>query len=374
MSLNKQGEIIIYKTLDGNTEIEVTMEGEDIWLTQDEMAVLYQRSTKTISEHIIKIYADKEAAVEDTMRKSGNPGKTFRNVKNQYNLDIILSVGYKVNSRQGVHFRKWVNDQMRELLTKGFVMNDEKLKGTKKDHFQELQERVRSIRTSEKNFWDKIKEVFSSTSADYDKNSEIAKSFFATTQNMFHYAITHHTAAEIVSGRADAKAPNMGMTVVKGQEVTPEDAKVAKNYLTEFELKQLNLLADQFLSFAELQSLERRLMYMSTWVSKLIDFLKLNDKEILQDKGKVSAEVGRQIALKEYTKYKQQQAIDLQNMLDEKEYRSERQTEMRGLFDEFGDSIDEKETDEDEQQKPFNLNKSLKALMSVPPPKKDKEK
>ncbi|RYY07813.1 MAG: hypothetical protein EOP43_02115 [Sphingobacteriaceae bacterium] len=374
MSDNKNGEIVIYRTPDGKTEIEVSLDNDTVWLTQDELGLLFQKGTSTISEHILNIYADGELKSSDTMRKSGNPGNTFKKPKNLYNLDVIISLGYRINSRQAIHFRIWATEQIKQLLVKGFVLNDEKLKGTKKDHFQELQERVRSIRTSERNFWDKIKDVFATTSSDYDKSSEIAKTFFATTQNMFHYAITHHTAAEIVVERANYRAPFMGLTTSKGQEITPEDAKIAKNYLTEFELKQLTLLADQFLSFAELQSLERRPMYMATWVSKLIDFLKLNDKDILQDKGKVSAEVGKQIALKEFTKYKEQQAKDLQAMLDEMEYRSERQTEMRGLFDEFGESLDDKDVSEEPEIKPFDLNKELKSIMSVPPPKKDKEK
>lgn len=348
MNNDKQGEIIIYKTLDGSTEIEVApdLDNDTIWLTQAQIAILFQSSKQNISLHLKNLFASKEldnSVVKENLTTASD-SKNYKTLS--YNLDAILAIGFRVNSRQAAHFRVWAAKQLKELLIKGFVMNDEKLKGTKKDHFQELQERVRSIRTSERNFWDKIKDVFATTSDDYDKHSEIAQTFFATTQNMFHYAITHHTAAEIVSGRADANAPFMGMVTFKGKEITPEDTKIAKNYLTEFELRQLTLLADQFLSFAELQSLERRQMYMSTWVSKLIDFLKLNDKDILQDKGKVSAEVGKQIALKEYTKYKMQQAMDLQNMLDEIEYKEEKEATKRAAF--FNDQHDSYENEDNE--------------------------
>lgn len=353
MSKALTNEVLIYKTLDGNNQVEVNVDvtADTVWLTQKQMSDLFQKDSDTIGLHIRNIYKDAELQEDRTTEKSSVVQKEGnRNIKrevNFYNLDVIISVGYRVNTKQGVHFRIWATQQLKELLVKGFVLNDDKLKGTKKDHFQELQERVRSIRTSERNFWDKIKEVFATTSDDYDKHSEIAQTFFATTQNMFHYAITHHTAAEIVSGRADANAPLMGMTTFKGKEITPEDTKIAKNYLTEFELKQLTLLADQFLSFAELQSLERRQMYMSTWVSKLIDFLKLNDKDILQDKGRVSAEVGKQIALKEYAKYKEQQAKDLQKMLDEMEYKVELEASKREtlFYDEY-DSYEDNEVEE----------------------------
>ena len=260
MSENK-GQILIYKTPTGATEIEVTLENETIWLTQKQMAVLFQKDSDTIGLHIKNVYQEAELQEYGTTEKYSVVQKEgSRNVKrevNFYNLDVIISVGYRVNSIQGTHFRIWATKQLKELMIKGFVIDDEKLKGTKSNYFDELYDRVRSIRVSERNFWQKIKDIFAFGSIDYESNSEIAQTFFATVQNMFHYAIHEHTAQELIKERADGQKENMGLKTWYGREITKQDTTIAKNYLTELELKRLNLLSDQFLSFAELQSLEK---------------------------------------------------------------------------------------------------------------------
>lgn len=303
---DRNSDILIYRTPQGSTEIEVRIDGETVWLTQGQIAHIFQTSKQNISNHMKNILAEGElieSAVVKENLTTASDGKKYNTLF--YNLDAILSIGYRVNSIQGTHFRIWATTQLREFLVKGFVLDDARLKGEKTNYFDELYERVREIRVSEKNFWEKIKDIFSATSMDYDSHSEIAKRFFATVQNMFHYAIHQHTASELIKERADAYKDNMGLYTWSGKEITKKDVVIAKNYLTELEIKRLNLLSDQFLSFAELQSVEKRPMYMATWVSKLIDFLKLNEKPILSDAGKVSAEVGKQLAVREFDKFDQ---------------------------------------------------------------------
>ncbi|MFI5139609.1 MAG: RhuM family protein [Sphingobacteriales bacterium] len=307
MNEDKKGQILIYRAPSGSTEIEVDLHNESVWLSQKQISDLFQKDTDTIGLHIKNIYQTGELQENGTTEKNSVVQREGnRNVKREigfYNLDMIISIGYRVNSIQGTHFRIWATQQLKQYLIKGFVLDDAKLRGTKGNYFEELQERVREIRVSEKNFWEKVKDIFASTSMDYESSSEIAKKFFATVQNMFHYAIHQHTASELITERADAYKDHMGLYTWSGQEITKKDVLVAKNYLTELEIKRLNLLSDQFLSFAELQSVEKRPMFMSTWVTKLIDFLKLNEKPILTDAGKVSAEVGKQIALKEFERF-----------------------------------------------------------------------
>ena len=283
--------IIIYNAEDGQTKIDVLLEGDTVWLTQDQMAELFDKSKSTINEHIRNVYNEKELETEQTMRKFGNSEFSPKITKptNIYNLDVIISVGYRVSSIRGTQFRIWATQKLKEYIIKGFVMDDERLASGRvhKTYFEEWEERIRKIRTSEANFYQKVRDVFA-TSADYNPKLEYAKQFFSTVQNKFHYAITGLTAAEIVSKRVDSTKLNMGLTNWKGEVVTRAQAEVAKNYLEELELKRLNLLVEQFLSFAELQSVEKRVMYMEDWIVKLDAFLVLNDKDILGDAGKVS--------------------------------------------------------------------------------------
>jgi len=281
-------QIIIYNTEDGEIKIEARMKDETVWLTQDQMADLFDKAKSTINEHIQNVYDEKELILENTMRKFGNSEFSTKPT-NYYNLDVIISVGYRVKSLRGTQFRIWATDKLKEYIIKGFVMDDERLAEgrVRKTYFEEWEERIRRIRTSEANFYQKVRDVFA-TSADYNSKADYAKLFYATVQNKFHYAITGLTAAEIVSARIDSQKENMGLTNWKGEIITREQAQIAKNYLEELELKRLNLLVEQFLSFAELQSVEQRVMYMKNWIHKLDDFLVLNEKKILQSAGDIS--------------------------------------------------------------------------------------
>src|SRR3972149_3030685 len=281
-------QIIIYNTEDGEIKIEARMKDETVWLTQDQMADLFDKAKSTINEHIQNVYDEKELILENTMRKFGNSEFSTKPT-NYYNLDVIISVGYRVKSLRGTQFRIWATDKLKEYIIKGFVMDDERLAEgrVRKTYFEEWEERIRRIRTSEANFYQKVRDVFA-TSADYNHKTDYAKLFYSTVQNKFHYAITGLTAAEIVSARINSQKENMGLTNWKGNILTREQAQIAKNYLEELELKRLNLLVEQFLSFAELQSVEQRVMYMRDWIIKLDDFLILNDKKILQSAGDIS--------------------------------------------------------------------------------------
>lgn len=304
--IEKDNQIIIYNTEDGQTKIDVRLENDTVWLTQDQMAELFDKSKSTINEHIQNIYIENELTLEQTMRKFGNSEFSTKTTKptNYYNLDVIISVGYRVSSFRGTQFRIWATQRLKEYIVKGFTMDDERLSegNTARGYFEEFEDRIRKIRTSEKNFYQKVRDVFA-TSADYNPKLEYAKQFFAMVQNKFHYAITGLTATEIVVNRSDSKKKNMGLTNWKGEVITREQVEVAKNYLEELELKRLNLLVEQFLSFAELQSVEKRVMYMNDWIQKLDAFLVLNDKEILDNSGKISRKDMEQKVRKELERF-----------------------------------------------------------------------
>lgn len=305
----KNNQIIIYNTEDGQTKIEVKMQNESVWLSQKQMAELFDKDRKTITEHIQNVFKEGELAENSVRRKfqhTAKDGKTY-NV-NYYNLDVIISVGYRVKSQRGTQFRIWATQKLREYIIKGFAMDDERLAEGRvhKTYFEEWEERIRRIRTSEANFYQKVRDVFT-TSADYNPKTDYAKLFYATVQNKFHYAITGLTAAEIVSSRIDSQKENMGLTNWKGKIITREQAQIAKNYLQELELKRLNLLVEQFLSFAELQSVEQRVMYMKDWIKKLDGFLILNDKEILGNTGNISHQKMEQKVREELARFNQKQ-------------------------------------------------------------------
>lgn len=283
--------IILYKTEDGKTKIEVKLENETVWLTQAQMAELFQKGVSTIQEHIQNIYDEGELRKDDTLRKSGNSGIGLSKPINLYNLDIIISVGYRVKSHRGTQFRIWATQKLKEYMVKGFVMDDARLENGRVQprYFDELLERVRRIRASERNFYEKVKDIFA-TSIDYDSKTENAIAFYSSVQNKFHYAITGQTAAEIVVKRIDGAKDNLGLTNWQGSAPTRQEAKVAKNYLLETELRQLYLLVEQFLAYAELQIERKNPMHMANWNNKLNEFLALNDLVILEGKGKVSHE------------------------------------------------------------------------------------
>ena len=298
-------ELIIYQTEDGQTKIDVHMENETVWLSLDQMADLFQRDKSTISRHIKNIFTEGELereAVVANFATTATDGKTYH--VDYYNLDVIISVGYRVKSLSGTQFRIWANSVLREYLIKGFTMNDDLLKQSGGgNYFDELLERIRDIRSSEKVFWRKVLDIYA-TSVDYSANAEESVLFFKTVQNKMLYAATGMTAAELVSGRANALLPMMGMTVVKGKRPTLAEAKTAKSYLNEEELATFNRLVSAYLDLAELQPMRKKLMYMKDWVARLDDYLRMTDSEVLQNAGKVSHALAEQKAKEEYQKYK----------------------------------------------------------------------
>jgi hypothetical protein len=295
--------IAIYETEDGQTKLQVKIEGETVWLTQDQMAELFEKSKSTINEHIKNVYEEKELAESQTMRKFGISEFSTKPT-NYYNLDVIISVGYRVKSLRGTQFRIWATQRLKEYIVKGFTLDDERLKqgGQKARYFQELLQRIRDIRSSERNFYQKVTDIYT-TSIDYRKDDKLTEEFFATVQNKIHYAVHGHTAAEIILKRADSRKPLMGLTSFKGNYITAQDTKIAKNYLSEDELKQLNLIVSLYLDFAELQATRGRLMKMKDWIAKLDEFLKLSERKLLTGAGSVSAEEAAQKAEEEFTKF-----------------------------------------------------------------------
>ena len=301
---NQSSKIIIYQTEDGQTKIDVQFQDETVWLTQDQIATLFDKSKSTINEHIQNIYDEKELILDETMRKFGNSEFSTKPT-NYYNLDVIISIGYRVKSQRGTQFRIWATQRLKEYIVKGFVLDDERLKqgGQKARYFEELLQRIRDIRSSERNFYQKVTDIYA-TSIDYRRDDKLTKDFFATVQNKMHFSAHGHTAAEIINERADNKKPLMGLTNFKGEYLTAQDAKIAKNYLTEKELKQLNLIVSLFLDFAELQATNERPMEMIEWIRKLDDFLKLSEKKLLANAGKISAEKASKKAETEFEKYR----------------------------------------------------------------------
>lgn len=299
----------MYQTEDGQTKIELRLEDETVWMTQKSLADLYQKSIKTISEHIKHIYDEGELTKEATIRKNQivqtEGDREVTRESNFYNLEVIIAVGYRVRTHRGTQFRQWATDKINEYLVKGFVMDDARLKEMRNigsDYFDELLERIRDIRASEKRFYIKITDIYA-TSVDYDPQAEITRTFFATVQNKLHYAIHGMTAAELIQSRADATQNNMGLQSFKGEKVRKNDVTIAKNYLTEKELKSLNRIVTMYLDYAEDQAERQQPMYMSDWIEKLDAFLQFNDRELLHNPGKVSKQVADSLAHSEYLNY-----------------------------------------------------------------------
>lgn len=301
----ENSQLIIYETDDGQTKIQVRMEDETVWLNAYQMSKLFGIDRTGIVKHIKNIYETGELKPKSTCAKIAQVAKDGRKrIIDFYNLDIIISVGYRVNSIRGTQFRIWATQRLKEYIIKGFTLDDERLKeGRRNTYFDELIERVREIRTSERNFYQKITDIYS-TSVDYDPNSPLTQNFFATVQNKMHYGIHGKTAAEVIALRADAKKPNMGITCIERGKIRKSDVFVAKNYLNKDEIQELNLIADQYLSFAELQARNNKAMKMEDWIRKLDAFLRLNEKEILKTKGKISKNEADAKAEKEYDKFR----------------------------------------------------------------------
>lgn len=301
--------IIIYNSKDGEAKLEVRLENETVWLSQKQMAALFDCSTDNISLHLKNIFKEAELSensVAEEYSVTASDGKNYK-VKH-YNLDAIISVGYRINSSRGTQFRIWATQKLKEYVIKGFVMDDERLKqgGKRARYFEELLQRIRDIRSSERNFYQKVTDIYS-TSIDYKKDDEMTKMFFATVQNKMHYAVHGQTAAEMIAKRADSKKQLMGLTNFKGNYITAGDIAIAKNYLSESELKKLNLIVSLYLDFAELQAAEERPMKMADWIKKLDDFLKASEKKLLANAGKVSREQAIEKANVEFAKYKKEQ-------------------------------------------------------------------
>lgn len=316
---NKDNDIMIYEDKDGVTKVSVKFTGEDIWLTQNQLADIYKTTQENISMHIKNIYKDNELLKESTNKKfllvqSEGVREVKRNI-DHYNLDMIIALGYRVQSEIAVRFRMWATQRLHEYIQKGFTMDDERLKQGGNRYFKELLQRIRDIRSSERNFYQQVTDIYS-TSIDYDPRSNITKKFFATVQNKLHYAVHEHTASELIYDRVDNKKPYVGMTNFKGDYVTVEDVRIAKNYLSEIELQRLNLLVSQFLDYAELQALEQRSMKMVDWIEELDNQILLNRRKILEGNGKISHEEAIKKAEKEFNIYREREMKELQSDFD----------------------------------------------------------
>ncbi len=333
----KDSEFLFYTSGEGNIKVEVHLQDETVWLTQKGMGKLFDVVKSTISEHLSNIYESGELERKSTVRKyrtvQNEGGREVTRELEYYNLDAIISVGYRVNSYQATQFRKWATNTLREYLTKGFAMDDERLKQGEqlfgKDYFDELLERIREIRASERRFYQKITDIYAQCSIDYDPDSPVTQEFYATVQNKLHWAITGHTAAEIIKDRADSDKPKMGLKTWKDApegKILKSDVSVAKNYLEENELRELNRIVTMYLDYAELQAERRQAMTMADWKQRLDAFLEFNEYEILNDSGKVSAKVAKELAESEYEKFR---------VIQDRQFESDFDREVKKLTEQF---------------------------------------
>jgi hypothetical protein len=311
MPIPREGEILFYTGAGGDVRLEVLFEEESFWLTQKRMAELFEVTVPTVNEHLRNIFQTNELLEEAVIRKfriTAADGKSY--LTSFYNLDAIIAVGYRVNSRQATQFRIWATSVLREFIVKGFALDDERLKLAKrfgKDYFDELLERIREIRASERRFYLKITDIYEQCSIDYSKDAEVTQTFFKTVQNKLHWAITGKTAAEIIRERADASRPNIGLQTWKNApngKILKSDVSIAKNYMQEDEIKGLERVVSMYLDFAENQAARQILMKMTDWVAKLDAFLTFNEYDVLKDAGKVSQEVAKALAEKEYESFR----------------------------------------------------------------------
>ena len=315
----QENSIIIYQDEDGVTKVSVKFSDEDIWLTQNQIAEIYKTTQQNISLHINNIYRDNELEKNSTNKEfllvqtEGNR-QVKRNI-DHYNLDMIISLGYRVQSQVATRFRIWATQRLHEYMQKGFTMDDERLKQGGNRYFRELLQRIRDIRSSERNFYQQVTDIYA-TSIDYDPRSDLTKKFFATVQNKLHFAVHEHTAAELIYERVDNEKPFVGMTNFKGDYVTVDDVKIAKNYLSEIELQRLNLLVSQFLDYAEFQALEQRAMTMNDWIDELDNQIVQNKRKLLEGKGKISHKEAIEKAEKEFEIYRDREMKQLESDFD----------------------------------------------------------
>ena len=304
-------DIIIYKNPDGSIKIDVRLEEENVWLTQDQMATLFSKAKSTINEHIKNIYEEQELLETVTMKKFGN-SEFQQKAPFFYNLDVVISVGYRVKSPQGTQFRIWATQRLKEYIIKGFTLNDDRFKsGTSMNYFNELQERIREIRLSERFFYQKIKDIYT-TSIDYEPKAEKTMEFFKVIQNKLLWAISKQTAAELVYRRVDASLPLLGMLSLDKKNtisIKKSEVSIAKNYLNEKEVKLLSLLVEQYLAFAETMAQQKTPMYMADWIERLDNILQLNGRELLTHAGRISHDIAMQKSEKEFEKYNIAQKI-----------------------------------------------------------------
>ena len=310
---------LIYQDENGIAQVNVRFEGEDVWLTVEQMMELFDASQQDVSYHINQIYSDGEQDPERThkkfllVRQEGNRS-VHRNISH-YNLDMIIAVGFRVKSQVATRFRKWATRHLHEFIQKGFSLDDDRLKGTRSRYFRELLQRIRDIRSSERNLYQQVTDIFS-TSIDYNPRANLTHLFFATVQNKLHYAAHQHTAAEVIYERVDAQKPMVGMTNFKGNYITKEDVQIAKNYLTEEELTYLNLLVSQYLDFAELQALQQIPMKMTDWIEKLDNLMLLSGRQLLNNNGSISHEEAKKKAIAEFEKYRKLEMIQYESDYD----------------------------------------------------------
>jgi len=314
--INTEKDFLLYTTSDWEIKINVLLQNETIRLSQKSMATLFDCTPENILLHLKNIYKtgelDKIWTTKDFLVVQIEGNRNIKRIVKHYSLDTIISIGYKVNSLRGTQFRIWATKQLKEFIIKGFVIDDERLKNPNnlfwQDYFEQVEERIRDIRTSERRFYQKITDIYT-TSVDYNKNAGITKSFFSTVQNKMHFGIHWKTAAEVIAERADSKKPNMWITYISEKKLKKSDIFIWKNYLTKEEIFELNLIVEQYLAFAELQARKRITMTMKDWIKKLDDFLRLNEKEILNHRGSISKELADKKAKTEFIKFKKQQMI-----------------------------------------------------------------
>lgn len=305
-----KGQVLIYPSEDGRVKIEVRLENDTVWLTQAQIAELFQTTPQNITLHLKAVYEEGElsetATCKDYLQVRSEGGRQIQRSLKHYNLDAIISVGYRVKSAVATRFRIWATQKLREYIVKGFVLDDERLKNPDQpfDYFEELLKRIQDIRTSERRFYQKITDIYA-TSIDYDPTQPVSIEFFQTVQNKMHWAITGQTAAEIIHDRVDAAKPQMGLTNWRGAKIRKQDVTIAKNYLNAEELAALNNLVEQYLVFAEGQAMRRMPMHMGDWITKLHGFLTLNERAILTHAGKISHEMAKELAEAEYEKFHQ---------------------------------------------------------------------
>ena len=315
---NKNG-IIIYQDDNGMTKINVRFADEDVWLTQQQLAEIYDTTQENISMHISNIFGDNELDQNRTHKKyllvRQEGGRKVQRNMDHYNLDMIIALGYRVQSQVATRFRRWATERLHEYIQKGFTMDDERLKQGGNRYFRELLQRIRDIRASERNFYQQVTDIYA-TSIDYDPRDTMTRDFFATVQNKLHYAVHEHTAAEVIYNRVDNGKPMVGMTNFKGNYITRDDVKIAKNYLTEGELQRLNLLVSQFLDFAEFQALEMKEMRMSDWIEALDNQIIMLQRKLLEGKGQVSHKQAMEKAEKEFNIYRMREMAQLESDFD----------------------------------------------------------